>query len=233
MLDLKLIREQPELIRESLRKRHMDTDIEDQILEQDETRRALILEVEAKKAERNAVSKEIGRMKDAVSRQEKIDAMRALGDSIAALDEKLKAVEAELHLSVAGLPNIPDPDVPIGVDDKDNIVMRTIGKKPAYDFEPQAHWDLGPRLGMINFEAGVRLAGTRFYVLESAGARLERALIFWMLICISARATARFIRPGWCVRRSCLPRVSSRNLRITCITTRKKISGWCRLRKCR
>ncbi len=71
--------------------------------------------------------------------------MRALGDSIAALDEKLKAVEAELHLSVAGLPNIPDPDVPIGVDDKDNIVMRTIGKKPAYDFEPQTRSGPGSR----------------------------------------------------------------------------------------
>ena len=199
MLDLKLIREQPEFIRESLRKRHMDVGVVNQILEQDETRRALILEVEAKKAERNAVSKEIGRMKDAVSRQEKIDAMRALGDSIAALDEKLKAVEAELHLSVAGLPNIPDPDVPVGVDDKDNIVVRTIGEKPAYDFEPQAHWDLGPRLGMINFEAGVRLAGTRFYVLEGAGARLERALIFWMLD-LHIRQGYREIYPPWMVR---------------------------------
>ncbi len=199
MLDLKLIREQPELIRESLRKRHMDVGVVNQILEQDETRRALILEVEAKKAERNAVSKEIGRMKDAVSRQEKIDAMRALGDSIAALDEKLKAVEAELHLSVAGLPNIPDPDVPIGVDDKDNIVVRTIGEKPVFEFEPQAHWDLGPRLGMINFEAGVRLAGTRFYVLEGAGARLERALIFWMLD-LHIRQGYREIYPPWMVR---------------------------------
>jgi len=92
MLDLKLIREQPELIRESLRKRHMESEVVDQILEQDELRRALILEVETKKAERNAVSKEIGRMKDAASRQEKIDAMRELGESISALDAKLKTV---------------------------------------------------------------------------------------------------------------------------------------------
>ena len=153
MLDLKLIREQPELIRESLRKRHMESEVVEQILEQDELRRALILEVETKKAERNAVSKEIGRMKDAAFRQEKIDAMRELGESISVLDAKLKTVETELHLTVAGLPNIPDPDVPVGVDDKDNIVVRTIGEKPGYDFEPQAHWDLGPRLGMINFEA--------------------------------------------------------------------------------
>jgi len=199
MLDLKLIREQPELIRESLRKRHMDSGIVDQILAQDEQRRALILEVEAKKAERNAVSKEIGRMKDAAARQEKIDAMRDLGDSIAILDEKLRVVEAELHLTVAGVPNIPDPDVPVGVDDKDNIVVRTIGEKPVYDFEPQAHWDLGTRLGMINFEAGVKLAGTRFYVLEGAGARLERALIFWMLD-LHIRQGYREIYPPWMVR---------------------------------
>ncbi|MBP7039816.1 MAG: serine--tRNA ligase [Anaerolineaceae bacterium] len=199
MLDLKLIREHPEIIRESLRKRHMDEAVVDQILAQDEQRRALILEVEAKKAERNAVSKEIGRMKDAAARQEKINAMRDLGDSIAALDEKLKAVEAALHLTVAGVPNIPDPDVPVGVDDKDNIIVRTIGEKPIFDFEPLAHWDLGPRLGMINFEAGVKLAGTRFYVLEGAGARLERALIFWMLD-LHIRQGYREIYPPWMVR---------------------------------
>jgi len=147
MLDLKIIREQPELIRDSLRKRHMEGAVVDQILAQDELRRTLILEVEAKKAERNAVSKEIGRMKDAAERQEKINAMRELGDSISALDERLKVVEAELHQTIAGLPNIPDPDVPVGVDDKDNIVVRTIGEKPVYDFEPQAHWDLVRGLG--------------------------------------------------------------------------------------
>ncbi|HBG59695.1 MAG TPA: serine--tRNA ligase [Anaerolineaceae bacterium] len=181
MLDLKLIRENPELIREALRKRQMETAIVDQIIDLDEQRRILILDVENKKAQRNAVSKEIGRMKDAAARQEKIEAMRVLKEDIDALDAQLKKVELDLYDLVAGIPNIPDPDVPFGTSDKDNVVIRTVGEPRSFDFEPKAHWDLGPELGIINFEAGVKLSGTRFYVLESAGARLERALIFWMV----------------------------------------------------
>jgi len=181
MLDLKLIRENPELIREALRKRQMEADIVDQIIALDEQRRTLILEVESKKAQRNAVSKEIGRMKDAAARQGKIEAMRLLKEDIDALDEQLKQVELDLYDLVAGIPNIPDPDVPFGTSDKDNVVIRTVGEPRSFDFEPKAHWDLGPELGIINFEAGVKLSGTRFYVLEGAGARLERALIFWMV----------------------------------------------------
>jgi len=159
----------------------METDIVDQIIALDEQRRTLILEVESKKAQRNAVSKEIGRMKDAAARQGKIEAMRLLKEDIDALDEQLKQVELDLYDLVAGIPNIPDPDVPFGTSDKDNVVIRTVGEPRSFDFEPKAHWDLGPELGIINFEAGVKLSGTRFYVLEGAGARLERALIFWML----------------------------------------------------
>ncbi len=181
MLDLKLIRENPELIREALRKRQMETDIVDQIVALDEQRRTLILEVESKKAQRNAVSKEIGRMKDAAARQGKIEAMRLLKEDIDALDEQLKQVELDLYDLVAGIPNIPDSDVPFGTSDKDNVVIRTVGEPRSFDFEPKAHWDLGPELGIINFEVGVKLSGTRFYVLEGAGARLERALIFWMV----------------------------------------------------
>lgn len=181
MLDLKLIREHPELIREAMRKRQMETTIVDQILALDEQRRSLILDVETKKAQRNAVSKEIGRIKDPAARQEKIDAMRSLGDQIEGLDTQLKQVEVELHEVVAGIPNVPDPDVPFGTSDKDNVVIRTVGEPRHFDFEPKAHWDLGPELRIINFDAGVKLSGTRFYVLEGAGARLERALISWML----------------------------------------------------
>ncbi|MFZ3071025.1 MAG: serine--tRNA ligase [Anaerolineaceae bacterium] len=199
MLDLKLIREQPEMIRESLQKRHMETAVVDQIIQLDEERRALILSVESKKAERNAVSKEIGRMKEPAKREEKIQAMRTLGNEISTLDERLKQVEADLHQTVAGVPNTPDPDVPVGLDDKDNVVIRTVGEKPVFDFEPKPHWDLGPQLGIIDFEAGVKLAGTRFYVLEGAGARLERALIFWMLD-LHIRQGYREIYPPWMVR---------------------------------
>ena len=199
MLDLKLIRENPDLIREALTKRHMDTQVVDEVLGLDEERRRLILEAETRKSERNAVSKEIGQMKSATEREQKINAMRALGDEISALDEKLKQVEENLRLTAAGIPNIPDPDVPLGLDDKDNVVIRTIGEPKQFDFDPKAHWDLGVDLGIINFEAGVKLAGTRFYVLEGAGARLQRALIFWM-VDLHIRQGYREIYPPWMVR---------------------------------
>jgi seryl-tRNA synthetase len=199
MLDLKLIRENPDLIREALTKRHMDTQVVDEVLALDEERRRLILEAETRKSERNAVSKEIGQMKSATEREQKINAMRALGDEISALDEKLKQVEENLRLTAAGIPNIPDPDVPLGLDDKDNVVIRTIGEPKQFDFDPKAHWDLGVDLGIINFEAGVKLAGTRFYVLEGAGARLQRALIFWM-VDLHIRQGYREIYPPWMVR---------------------------------
>ncbi len=199
MLDIKFIREQAEFVKESLAKRHMETDIINSVIALDEKRRELILDVESKKAERNAVSKEIGRMKDKESREAKISAMRSLGDNIAALDEELKAVEADLFDALAGIPNIPDADVPIGLDDKDNVVIRTVGEKKAFDFEPKAHWDLGPALGILDFDAGVKLSGTRFYVLEGAGARLQRALIFWMLD-LHIRQGYREFYPPWMVR---------------------------------
>lgn len=199
MLDIKLFRENPELIKESLQKRHMDSAPVDEIIALDEKRRAIILDVENKKAERNAVSKEIGRMKDKDEREAKISAMRKLGDAIGTLDEELKSLESVLTNQLASLPNIPDPDVPIGLDDKDNVVLRTVGEIPQFDFEPKPHWDLGPELGIVDFEAGVKLAGTRYYVLEGAGARLERALIFWMLD-LHIRQGYREYYPPWMVR---------------------------------
>ena len=199
MLDIKLIREQTEFVKDALRKRHMETGVIDEIVALDEKRRALILDVESKKAERNAVSKEIGRMKDKEEREAKITSMRVLGDDINTLDEQLKGVESILYYQVATIPNIPDPDVPVGVDDKDNVVIRTVGEKKIFDFDPKAHWDLGPELGIVNFEAGVKLSGTRFYVLEGAGARLQRALIFWM-VDLHTRQGYKEFYPPWMVR---------------------------------
>lgn len=181
MLDMKLIREEPDRVREALEKRHMDTAVVEKVLALDEERRQLILDVEEKRAERNMVSKEIGRMQDQVEREAKIAAMRDLGDQIAAIDQHLNQVEADLKALVSEIPNIPDPEVPVGVDDGDNVVVRTIGAPKEFDFEPKPHWDLGSALGMIDFERGVKLAGSRFYVLSGAVARLQRALIFWML----------------------------------------------------
>ena len=181
MLDLKLITDTPEVVRKALRDRQMDAAPVDTIIQLDAQRRELIAEVETLRAERNAVSKEIGRMKDAAARQEKIAAMRAVGDKIKALDESLKKVQADLHAVLATLPNIPDPRTPYGKDEDENIVIRTEGTPRSFDFQPQAHWDLGPTLGIIDFERGVKITGSRFYVLSGAGARLQRALIAFML----------------------------------------------------
>lgn len=181
MIDINLIREQPELVRKALADRQMDPGPVDEILRLDEQRRELIQKAEALKAERNAVSKEIGRLKDAAERQAKIEAMKAVGDQIGALDDSLRQVEQALEGVQASIPNLPDPRVPYGVDEAENIVIRQHGQIPQYDFEPKPHWELGPQLGIIDFERGVKITGSRFYVLSGAGARLQRALISYML----------------------------------------------------
>ncbi len=181
MLDINLIREQPDLVRQAMQHRQMDPSPVDSILRLDERRRALLAQVETLKAERNAVSKEIGQMKDAAARQSKIEAMRAVGDQISALDAELAKVEAELRSLTSTLPNIPDERTPIGKDENDNVVIKTVGEPKEFDFQPLPHWDLGPALGIIDFERGTKITGSRFYVLSGAGARLQRALIAWML----------------------------------------------------
>ncbi len=181
MLDLNLIREQPEVVRQSMSARQMDSSPVDAVLALDDQRRNLIQQVETLKAERNAVSKEIGRMKDPAERQAKIEAMRLVGERISGLDERLRQVEEELNANLAIIPNLPDPRTPYGKDDSENVVLRTIGELPKFDFTPKPHWDLGPELGIIDFERGVKITGSRFYVLSGAGARLQRALIAYML----------------------------------------------------
>ncbi len=181
MLDINLIRENPEVVRAALQRRNMDTAIIDELQAVDLERRTLITEVEALKAERNAVSKEIGKMKDPAERQAKIDAMRQVGDRIAALDEKIRGVEARQQELAMNVPNIPQADVPLGKDEHDNQVLRTEGVVPEFSFTPQAHWDLGPKLGIMDFDRGVKITGSRFYILSGAGARLQRALISWFL----------------------------------------------------
>ncbi|HEY5575099.1 MAG TPA: serine--tRNA ligase [Anaerolineales bacterium] len=181
MLDINLFREQPDLIRAALRKRQMPTSPVDQVIELDELRRTRIQEVEDLRAERNLVSKEIGKMKDASERQAKIQKMRQVGERIDQLDAELDQIEAQLDELINQIPNIPDERVPLGVDESDNVVIKTVGEPPEFDFDPKPHWGLGAQLGIINFEQGVKLAGSRFYVLSGAGARLQRALIAWML----------------------------------------------------
>jgi seryl-tRNA synthetase len=181
MLDLNLIREQPEVVRKALADRQMESGVVDTILSLDGERRALLVKVESLKAQRNTVSKEISQTRDNALKQEKIGAMRVVGEEIAALDVSTRQVEEQLQALLASIPNLPDPATPIGKDESENVVLRTHGEIPEFDFTPLPHWDLGTKLGIIDFDRGVKLTGSRFYVLNGAGARLQRALIAWML----------------------------------------------------
>ena len=181
MLDINLIREQPDIVRKAMKDRQMDASPVDSILQLDEKRRSLLTEVEKLKAERNTVSKEIGQLKDAAAKKSKIEAMRLVGDQINTLDKEVADVEAQLNALTATIPNIPDARTPYGKDDSENVVLRTIGEPKKFDFQPKPHWDLGPALGIIDFERGTKITGSRFYVLSGAGARLQRALIAYML----------------------------------------------------
>jgi len=181
MLDINLIRQTPAVVRTALKNRQLDPSPVDSVLQLDEKRRALLNEVEKLKAERNAVSKEISQMKDAAAKQSKIEAMRVVGDKISALDKEVAEVDAQLNAVLSGIPNIPDASTPIGKDENDNVVVKTVGEPKKFDFQPKPHWDLGPALGIIDFERGTKLTGSRFYVLSGAGARLQRALIAFML----------------------------------------------------
>jgi seryl-tRNA synthetase len=181
MLDINVIREKPDMVRKALSDRQMETELVDAILKFDERRRAILIEVETLKAERNTVSKEIGKMRDAQERQSKIEAMRAVGDKIAELDKELTRIEEDLRAVADTIPNIPDERTPVGKDENENVVLRTVGHLPEFDFEPKVHWDLGPALGILDFERGVKITGSRFYVLSGAGARLQRAIIAYML----------------------------------------------------
>lgn len=181
MLDLNFIRENPEVIKKSLADRQMDDSPVDMVLSLDVERRNLLTQVEKLKAERNVVSKEISTTKDPAERQTKIDAMRDVGDKIANLDDSVREVDERLKYLLASIPNIPDPATPYGKDDSENVVLRTMGELIKFDFQPQPHWDLGTKLGIIDFDRGTKLTGSRFYILNGLGARLQRAVIAYML----------------------------------------------------
>jgi seryl-tRNA synthetase len=180
VLDIALIRENPDFVKAEIAKLNSEAPV-DRIVELDQERRSLLVEVEALRQERNTVSKEIGRMKDQAERQAKITQMRQVSDRISELDEQLRQVESELNEALLWVPNLPHESVPVGPDESHNVVLRQEGVPREFDFEPLPHWDLGPMLGIIDFERGVKLSGSRFYLLRGLGARLQRALITWML----------------------------------------------------
>ena len=199
MLDISLIREQPEMIKRAMQDLNADAPI-DAILALDARRRELLTQTEALRAERNAASKEISRTGDQPERQSKIERMRAVGDAIKALEQDLKAAEERMSVLMLQVPNLPGPGVPVGPDDSRNRIVRQEGVPRSFGFEPLPHWDLGPTLDILDFERGVKLAGTRFYILKGMGARLQRALIAWMLDLHLAQGYTE-IYPPYMVRR--------------------------------
>lgn len=184
MLDIKFVRENPDVIDAACASRQNAHWDREKFFELDAERRSVIAEVESLQAERNAISKQIGlfmregKKDEAEAAKQQVSANK---ERIAELDQRRGGVEEELTALVAAIPNIPDESVPYGVDDSDNPEVRRWGTPTEFDFEPKAHWDLGINLGIIDFDRGVKLAGTRFYLLGGLGARMERALINFMI----------------------------------------------------
>lgn len=181
MLDIKRIRMNKEEIIESLNSRFGNYNI-DKVLELDEKRREIIFEVENKKARQNEVSKQVPKLKkDGVDVSDLFKEMKALSDEIKELDTKVKDLDEEIRKELLSIPNTPNKDIPIGKSDEDNVEIRKFLEPKKFDFEVKAHWDLGIDLDILDFERAVKISGSRFSVFKGLGAKLERALINFML----------------------------------------------------
>ncbi len=179
MLSLQFIREHPDIVRKALADRQTPGPL-DEILALDEQRRALLAETELLRAEQNAAGKKIAAAKDAAERRRMIDEMKSVSDRVAELAPQLRDVEERLDTLAHEIPNIPAPETPYGASEDDNTIRSQHGEEYTDDWR-KPHWELGETLGIIDFERGVKLSGSRFYVLSGAGARLQRALIAFML----------------------------------------------------
>jgi len=207
MLDIKLIREKPELVRQALEKRG-DSFALDHIVQLDESYRASLRQVEELRAKHNEASKQLSKSKE--KPPELIAEMRQLGEQISSLQQQTKEAKAKLDSLLLELPNMPHPSVPLGEGPADNVVVRTWGKPKEFSFKPLPHWELGEKLDIIDFQQGVKLSGSRFYVLKGLGAHLQRALISFMLDVHVNEHGYEEIYPPFMVKRECL--VGSGNL---------------------
>jgi len=176
MLDLKLIRDNPDLVRAGVRKKHRDVAIVDRVLDVDRRRRELVQEVERLRAEQNKASAEITRLAGE-ARERRIADMREVSTRIKTLEPELKRLEEELERALLELPNLPHDSVPPGKDASENVPLRHWGTQPQFDFPPLDHVDIGNRLGIIDMERGAKVSGSRFYYLKGAGVLLEQALM--------------------------------------------------------
>ena len=181
MLDLKFVRENIDLVQQNLDNRHTKGDLETFVSAYDE-RRQLIGKVEELKALRNSVTEEISQLKrNKENADDKIAEMKKVGDEIAELDNRIRDVEAKLRDAALMLPNMCDASVPVGADEDENVEQRKWGEPRQFDFDVQAHWDLGENLDILDFNRAGKMSGARFTVYKGLGARLERALINFMV----------------------------------------------------
>lgn len=199
MLDLKFVREHPQIVREAIINKNEPADL-DRLLALDQDRRRLLQEAEELKQLRNRVSKEIGLAKaDRAVVERKKEEMRQVSAKIKALDEELRRIDGEMEQLLLRLPNIPDPVVPLGQDEADNQELRSWGWPPEFSFTPRPHWEIGEMLGIIDFPRAGKIAGSRFALYCGDGARLERALIRFMLDLHTSKHGYREIFPPFLV----------------------------------
>lgn len=202
MLDIKVLRQEPEKIKEALKKRNNDLDITPAIA-LDSKRREILADVEEKKAKQNAISKQIPQMKKAGEDTSEIfKEMKELSDNIKVLDDEVREIDAKLRDFMLRIPNIPNETVPVGVDDSENVEVRRFGEPREFGFEPKAHWDIGTDLDILDFERGTKLTGTRFTVYKDKGARLERAVIQYFLNTHTDKSGYTEIQPPYIVNRA-------------------------------
>ncbi len=182
MLNIRLIRENPELVAEALKKRGEDASSLDKILDIENRRRDLLKDVEEMRQKRNSLSQQIGRLKkEGQDTSEVMTEAKKLSDDMASSEESLRDLETQVRDILLLIPNIPDESVPVGKDETENIEERTWGNIRQFEFEPKNHWDIGEDLDILDFERAGKIAGARFVIYKGGGARLERALINFML----------------------------------------------------
>jgi seryl-tRNA synthetase len=180
MLDMKFIRDQLDQVEQRLASRGGEQSLAG-FRQLDERRRSLLTESESLKALKNSVSEEIAKVKDKSQVQDKIVEMKTVSTRIKTLDDELKLVEDELQNLLLTIPNLPHASTPVGRSEEDNVVLRSWGNPPSFNFEPKNHWEIGEQLGILDFERAAKITGARFALTKGAGARLERALISFML----------------------------------------------------
>ncbi|MFM7142410.1 MAG: serine--tRNA ligase [Alphaproteobacteria bacterium] len=203
MLDVKLIRERPDFVKAELEKLQASPALVDEVLAADLARREAIRALEEKRAERTRRSKEIGALAPE-ERKSAGAALKSLGDAIEAAEAQTAAAEKRFEEAMLLVPNLPHESVPVGPDESGNRVIRVVGEQQAFDFEPKPHWEIGPALGAIDFERGVKISGSRFYVLMGQGARLQRAVISFMLDLHVREHGYVEVYPPAMVKRECL-----------------------------